>query len=179
MPFVLVSSYTLFSFFLFYQQLHVKNFRGASEGFYFLLNAFAFISMLGGLAFLLYYGYKISWLDTLALFGISFVVKAVWFSIEAKLELRNLAPFISLIGFIGIPVCGYFMWWSLPQWECPPVNLCTPIWNLRVDFILVSLNAMASRVKSTKGNANTLVPAPKCKNFRFTKKCIFKILCDR
>jgi hypothetical protein len=112
---VLVVSYTIFSFFLFYQQLHIKNFRGASQGFLSLLTAFAFVAMLSGFGFLIYYGYKVSWLGALAFFGISFVVKFVWFGIEAKLGLRNAASFISIAGFIGIPVCAYFMWWGFPR----------------------------------------------------------------
>lgn len=115
MSVVLVVSYTLFSFFLFYQQLHIKNFRGASQGFLSLLTVFAFVAMLGGFGFLIYYGYKVSWLGALAFFGISLAVKFVWFGIEAKLGLRNAASFISIAGFVGIPVCAYFMWWGFPR----------------------------------------------------------------
>ena len=115
MPVALVVSYTLFSFFLFYQQLHIKNFRGASQGFLGLLNVFALVAMIGGLAFLIYYGYQVSWLGALGLFGIALVVKFVWFGIEAKLGLSNAAPFVSIAGFVAIPVCAFFMWWGLPK----------------------------------------------------------------
>ena len=106
----LIASYTIFSFFLFYQQLHIRNFRGANQGFLSFLTAFSFASMLGGAGFLLFYGYKISWFDALVLFGIAFAVKFVWFGIEAKLGLGNLANYISIAGVVGIPVCAYFMW---------------------------------------------------------------------
>jgi hypothetical protein len=111
----LVSAYTGFSLLLFYQQLHIKNFCGASQGFLALLNIFAFVSLLFGIAFLLYFGYVVSWLLALALFAIALVVKFAWFAVEAKLGLRGAAPVLSLLGFIGIPVCGYFMWSSIPQ----------------------------------------------------------------
>lgn len=112
---ILVVSYTLFSFFVFYQQLHVKNYRGASQGFGSFLTLFSFVAMLAGFAFLIYYSYQVSWLGALALFGISLAVKFVWFALEAKLGIRAAAPFISLTGFLGIPVCAYFAWASFPR----------------------------------------------------------------
>ena len=80
-----------------------------------MLNGFALIAMIGGFAFLIYYGYKVSWLSALGLFGIALVVKFVWFGIEAKLGLREAAPFISTAGFVAIPVCSFFMWWGFPK----------------------------------------------------------------
>ena len=110
----LVSAYTMFSLLLFYQQIHIKNFGGASQGFLALLNVFALIAMLFGIAFLLYFGYKVSWLFAVALFCIALIVKFVWFAVEAKLGLRGAASVLSYLGFVGIPVCGYFMWSSIP-----------------------------------------------------------------
>lgn len=80
-----------------------------------MLNLFALIAMIGGVAYLIYYGFKVSWLGALGLFGIALAVKFVWFGIEAKLGLRDAAPFISIMGFIGVPVCAYFMLWGLPN----------------------------------------------------------------
>jgi hypothetical protein len=110
-----IVSYALYSLFLFYQQLHIKNFRGANQGFLMVLNLFAIIAMLGGISYLIYYGFKVSWVGALSLFGIAFVIKFVWFGIEAKLGLRDAAPFISIMGFIAIPVCAFFMWWGIPS----------------------------------------------------------------
>ena len=114
MTFNLIASYALFSLFVFYQQLHVKTYRGASQGFGTLLTLFAFFAMLAGLAFLFYYGYEVSWLGAAGPFGIALVVKFVWFGIEAKLGLRDAAPLVSATGFEGIPACAYFMWTGLP-----------------------------------------------------------------
>lgn len=110
----LVFAYTGFSLLLFYQQLQIKNFSGASQGLLTLLNVFALVAMLFGIAFLVYFGYKVSWLFALALFAIALVVKFVWFAMEAKMGLGAAAPVLSLLGFVGIPVCGYFMWSSIP-----------------------------------------------------------------
>lgn len=111
----LVVSYTLFSFFLFYQQLHIKTFHGASQAFLALLSTFALSAMLGGLAFLFWLGYKVSWLTALGLFVIAFAIQSVWFVIESRLALRGLAPYISIAGFVAIPICAFFMWQGLPQ----------------------------------------------------------------
>lgn len=109
-----IISYALYSLFLFYQQLHVKSFGGASQGFLLVLNMFAIVAMIGGFSYLVYFGFKVSWLGALCLLGISFVIKIVWFGIEGKLGLRNAAPFISIMGFIAIPVCAFFMFRGIP-----------------------------------------------------------------
>ena len=113
-PVRLIISYAVFSFFLFYQQLHLKNFQGASEAFGAALGIFAFVGMIYGLGFLIYWGYKISWLQAGILFAIAFAIKLVWFPIEAKLGLRNSYRIFSMLGFAALPVSGYFMWASLP-----------------------------------------------------------------
>jgi hypothetical protein len=114
MSVTLISAYAGFSLLLFYQQLHIKNFGGSSQGLLALLNVFALLAMLFGIAFLLYFGYKVSWLFAFALFAIALVVKFAWFAVEAKLGLRSAAPVLSLLGFVGIPVCGYLMWSAIP-----------------------------------------------------------------
>jgi len=112
-PLTLIVSYAVFSFFLFYQQLHLKNFRGASQGFATLLGLFALVGMIFGLGFLIYWGYKVSWLEAAILFGIAFAIKVVWFPIEARLGLTNSYWLFSLAGFVALPVAGYFMWAAL------------------------------------------------------------------
>ena len=111
----LIASYAVFSLLLFYQQLHIKTLQGANQAFGMILSVFAFAAMLAGLAFLVFYGYTVSWLGALGLFGIALLVKVFWFGVEAKLGLRGLAPFISLAGLVGIPIAAYFMWTSLPK----------------------------------------------------------------
>jgi len=110
----LIISYVVFSFFLFYQQLHLKNFRGSSELFQLGLGLFALLAMIYGLCFLIYWGINVSWIQAVILFAISIGVNIIWFPIEAKLGLRNSYWIFSLIGFITIPISGFFMWASLP-----------------------------------------------------------------
>ncbi len=113
-PVSLIISYAVFSFFLFYQQLHLKNFRGASKAFGAALGIFVSVGTVYGLGFLIYWGYKISWFQAGILFAISLAIMLIWFPIEAKLGLRNSYFTFSLMGFAALPVSGYFMCVSLP-----------------------------------------------------------------
>lgn len=113
-PTSLLISYTVFSFFLFYQQLHLKNFQGASAKLAVLLGLFAFSGTLFGISFLFYWGYRVSWLQACLLFAIALFIQGVWFSIEARLRLRAFYWVFSLAGFIVLPISGYFMWEAIP-----------------------------------------------------------------
>ena len=110
----LILSYTVFSFLGFYQKLHIKNFKGGSQGFLLMLNLFTLAATVFGIGFLLYYGYKVSWIEAAILFAIALIIQFVWFPIEAKLGLRNSYFIFSLSGFLVMPICAYFMWGSLP-----------------------------------------------------------------
>lgn len=114
MPITLFVSYTLFSLFGFYQKLHIKNFKGGSQGFLFILNLFVLVATLYGLGFLLYYGYSVSWIQAALLFVVSLAIQFVWFPIEAKLGIKDLHIFMSLGGFVVLPICAVFMWLSFP-----------------------------------------------------------------
>lgn len=114
MPISLLVSYTLFSFFGFYQKLHIKNFKGSSQGLLLILNLFVLVATLYGFGFLLYYGYSVSWVQAIVLVVISLLIQFVWFPIEAKLGIQYLYVYLSLSGFLVLPICAFFMWQSLP-----------------------------------------------------------------
>ena len=102
--------YCLFSTFVYYQQLHLKNFRGASKVFESVLSLFAFAGMITGLVFLIYYGWTVVWWAPVVLFIIS-----LFFQLIANLIERITGPFfLSLTGFLAWPVCAYLMFNSLP-----------------------------------------------------------------
>lgn len=113
-PWQLFVAYAIFSFFAFYQKLHIKNFRGASQSFLLVLNLFALATMVFGFGFLLYWAWSVSWLQAIAVFLVALLVQSIWFFIEAKLGLRNASFIMSLLGFIAIPISGVFMWLALP-----------------------------------------------------------------
>ena len=113
----LIISYSGFSFFGFYQKLHIKKgkFGGQIQVFEPLLLLFSFASMLYAVSFILYYGYIVGWLEAVVLMCLSAAIKFIWFPLEAMLGLRDLYFILSLAGFVIMPICAYFMWAALPQ----------------------------------------------------------------
>lgn len=106
-----IAFYCLFGIFVFYQQLHVKNFQGASQSFALALNISAFAGMLTGLAYLIYYGWSVVWWAPIVIFVIGLVASMLGFLLERLVG--SLA--LSLGGFIGWPVSAYFMFSYVPS----------------------------------------------------------------
>ena len=106
-----IALYCVFGIFVFYQQLHVKNFRGASQSLVLALNISAFAGMLTGLAYLVYYGWSVVWWAPIVIFVIGLVASLLGFLIERVVG--SLA--LSVGGFIGWPVCAYFMFSYVPS----------------------------------------------------------------
>jgi hypothetical protein len=100
----------LFSIFVFYQQLHVKNFKGASQPFALVLNISAFAGMLTGLVYLVYYGWSVVWWAPIVIFVIGLIASSLGVLLERIIG--SLA--LSLGGFIGWPVSAYFMFFYVP-----------------------------------------------------------------
>lgn len=101
--------YLLFSVFVFYQQVHIRNFRGASQGFQTLLTFSALAGTITGLVFLGYYAVQVSIVGALIIFGaglLSGVVGPILERIVGRYAL-------SLIGFIAWPIFAYLMFMSL------------------------------------------------------------------
>ncbi|MFH1957779.1 MAG: hypothetical protein ABIJ15_04815 [bacterium] len=111
LPWGVVIPYCFFSMFIFYQQLHAKHFRGASQGFLSFLVFTGFIGTSTGLVFLVYYGFKVVWWAPLALFGLGLAFQFISNTIENLIG----AFALSLLGFIGWPVCAFLMFASVPD----------------------------------------------------------------
>ena len=106
-----IAFYCLFGIFVFYQQLHVKNFRGASQSFALALNISTVAGMLTGLAYLVYYGWSVVWWAPIVIFVIGLVASVLGVLLE-----RIVGSFaLSLGGFIGWPVSAYFMFSYVPS----------------------------------------------------------------
>ena len=67
--------------------------------------------MITGLVFLVYYGFKVVWWAPLALFGIGLVFQFISNTIENLIGTFAL----SMLGFIGWPVCAFLMFASVPD----------------------------------------------------------------
>ena len=113
-PASLVVSYVLFSFFLLYQQLYVRNFRDEGRALRAAVGALAVGGMVFAYGFLLYWGWAVDWMQAVLLLVLSLALKLVWFPIEAKLGLRQSYRRLSLPGFVVMPVCAVVMVASLP-----------------------------------------------------------------
>lgn len=100
----------MFSIFVFYQQLHCKNFNGRSEAFGLLLSIFAFAGMITGFVYLVYYGWTVVWWAAVVTFLIGLLA-----TIPGLLLERVFGKFtLSLLGFLIWPVCAYFMFALVP-----------------------------------------------------------------
>ena len=104
--------YCLFGTFVYYQQLHFKTFKGASIVFELILSVFAFVGMIVGIAFLIYYGYKVTWWAPIIIFIIGLLFMFVGVFLEKLIGLLTM----SLLGFIVWPICAYLMFTTIPIW---------------------------------------------------------------
>lgn len=103
--------YCLFGIFVYYQQLHVRDFQGASKEFELILSVSAFAGMITGLVYLIYYGWTVVWWAPIVIFVIGLLFTFVGVVIEQLLGKFTL----SLSGFIGWPICAYFMFHYIPK----------------------------------------------------------------
>lgn len=101
--------YIIFSVFVFYQQLHVRNFRGSSQGFQTLLSFSAFAGMVAGIVFLIYYAIQISVTGALIIFGAGLLTAFFGPLFEKIFGAHTL----SLFGFVAWPICAYMMFTSI------------------------------------------------------------------
>lgn len=102
--------FCLFGMFLYYQQLHVRDFHGSSKVFEFVLSVFVFAGMITGLVFLVIYGVKVVWWASFVIFGISILFIIIGLIIE-----KLVGKFaLSLIGFIALPIFAFLMFKTIP-----------------------------------------------------------------
>lgn len=101
--------YTLMSILIFYQQLHLKNFRGESKIFEMLLGISGLAGMLINIIFLIYFGIVHSWLGVAVLFLGGALIAGV---IGGLVEKMVGGLFLSLVAFIGWPICAYLLFAS-------------------------------------------------------------------
>ena len=102
--------YSLFSCFVFYQQLHGRRFSGANSVIGLLINISAFIGMVTGFIYLIYYGWSVVWWAPIVIFFIGLILSIFNFFLERLLG----AYVLSIGGFIGWPVCAYLMFSYIP-----------------------------------------------------------------
>lgn len=102
--------YCIFTMFLYYQQLHLRDFHGSSKVFELVLSVSVLVGMITGLAFLVIYGVKVIWWAPFILLGISILFTMIGAFIESLLGGFTL----SLVGFMALPTFAFLMFKSIP-----------------------------------------------------------------
>lgn len=106
-----IGFYSLFAIFVFYQQLHVKDFHGSSQGFALALNVSALLGTLTGLAYLVYYGWHVVWWAPIVIFVIGILAALLGGFVERIVGSMAL----SMSAFVAWPICAYFMFIYVPN----------------------------------------------------------------
>jgi hypothetical protein len=106
-----IGCYSLFSIFVYYQQLHGRDFKEGSQVFALVLNFFGFAGMLTGLAYLGYYGWTVTWWVPLVVFVIGTVGVIPGVLVERVVGRLTM----SLAGFVAWPLSAYFMFHYIPN----------------------------------------------------------------
>ncbi|MCB1893542.1 MAG: hypothetical protein KDF48_15110 [Rhodocyclaceae bacterium] len=105
-----IAFYCAFSMFVFYQQLHAKNFKGGSQSVALALNVSAFAGMVTGIGYLAYYGWSVAWWAPIVIFVIGILASMMGMVVERMTG----ALALSLAGFLGWPLCAWFMFRAIP-----------------------------------------------------------------
>jgi xanthosine utilization system XapX-like protein len=103
--------YCLFLFFIVCQIDNHSNFQGASEGTRNALKASSGLGIIVGIVYLVYYGWTIIWWAPILVFLIGLI------SILLGSFINQLIPTaaVSMLGFIGWPICAFFMFHFIPR----------------------------------------------------------------
>jgi len=102
--------YYVLTVFVFTQQRHIKNFQGTSRAAESALLCTVALGSLAKLVFLVLYGIRVKWWAPFAIAGIDLAAGGL-----LQLLVSMIIPewILSLLGFIGIPVLGFLMFYSL------------------------------------------------------------------
>jgi hypothetical protein len=98
--------YSLFGTFLFYQQRHSANFKGASNLFHIFLSIFSILGSISGLVYIIALWYNTHWYTALAVFATAIIFSVTVGYILALVIGRFTT---SMLGFIALPIFGILM----------------------------------------------------------------------
>jgi hypothetical protein len=106
--------YLIFSTFVFYQQLHARDYKGDSKLFGFLLTISSFLGMIVGLIYLFYFGYHVTWWAPIVMILMQLVFTLEKFINKASGYSRMGELIFSLIGLVIWPLFAYLMFTTVP-----------------------------------------------------------------
>ena len=102
--------YCLSSTLVYYQQLHFRNFQGASKIFEAFLGLSMLAGMIVGLCYLILYGWYVVWWAPILILLIGMVAVIPGVLIEKLVGVFSL----SMVAFFGWPLSAYFMFHHAP-----------------------------------------------------------------
>ncbi len=105
-----IGFYCIFAIFVFYQQLHAKNFKGASQALPLAINISALLGMITGISYLLYYGWTVAWWAPIPILIVGVAAAMAGVVIERLVGVITL----SFSAFVGWPICAYLMFYYIP-----------------------------------------------------------------
>ena len=111
MPNSLIASSAIYFGLAYNLKRNKKDLGYYSQGLFYFMSFYYYLSLLFGLGFLIYYGKQFSWYMPFVLFIVSGIIGTVGFVfLEGTLgELK-----ISIIGIVGLPISGYYMITTMP-----------------------------------------------------------------
>lgn len=106
-----VASYAILRIFHYSQWLYLRE-SGTVLNRKFILSVNVFFAAFSVLIvlFLAYWGFKISWVQSLGLFLAGFLVTVVWQPVWRAIGLRGSDVQLTLLAFAIEPICGYVIW---------------------------------------------------------------------
>jgi hypothetical protein len=97
--------YALFNLCLFYQKLFIERAQIRlmhNRAVKLALLSYGIAATVFGIAFILFWGWKVSWSDAAVLYIFAFVITKFWGPVEAKLRLSRVVFIHFLISFVGL-----------------------------------------------------------------------------
>ncbi len=96
--------------FVYFQHLHLDNFRGANKTFHFLLSVFVLLGWFTGFVFLIYYGYTIAWWTSIVLF----LIVPILMPLRVLIKNDAVLAILSMLGLLASPILAYLMFITIP-----------------------------------------------------------------
>ncbi len=102
--------YCFFCVFVYYQQQYLRNFRGGTQLLGSLISISVGLAVVTSLIYLIYYGWHVVWWVPIIIFFVGFV-----FSLISMIAEPYIGSVVSMLGFLGWPICAYFMFQFIPK----------------------------------------------------------------
>ena len=108
-PLSVLVTYAVFTFFAYKQKNYYINFEGASQVYSICLGILAFFAVFFGVGFLIFYGFRTTWLAPLILIAVGLVMYGPLLMLERMTSKFMPRAVWGLLSFVVIPVCAVLL----------------------------------------------------------------------